>query len=84
MRGHAYEIKTQNPSQLTVLNNLSLKNLAMATVRVEDDVNAVGKALCDIVEKSAAKAIAEKGHFAFTIPGGYGHASIFASMDGSI
>jgi len=48
----------------------SISNLAMATVRVEDDVNAVGKALCDIVEKSAAKAIAEKGHFAFTIPGG--------------
>ena len=75
MRRHTYEIKTQNPSHLTVQNNLTSKNLAMATVRVEDDVNAVGKALCDIVEKSAAKAIAEKGHFAFTIPGGYGRTS---------
>lgn len=37
---------------------------------VEKDVDAVGETLCDIVAKSANAAIAEKGHFAFAIPGG--------------
>eukprot|EP00287_Rhodomonas_sp_CCMP768_P006889 CAMPEP_0196720402 /NCGR_PEP_ID=MMETSP1091-20130531/3206_1 /TAXON_ID=302021 /ORGANISM="Rhodomonas sp., Strain CCMP768" /LENGTH=309 /DNA_ID=CAMNT_0042061631 /DNA_START=17 /DNA_END=946 /DNA_ORIENTATION=- len=37
---------------------------------VEKDVEAVGETLCDMVAKAATSAIADKGHFAFAIPGG--------------
>eukprot|EP00282_Hemiselmis_andersenii_P030382 CAMPEP_0169460576 /NCGR_PEP_ID=MMETSP1042-20121227/18566_1 /TAXON_ID=464988 /ORGANISM="Hemiselmis andersenii, Strain CCMP1180" /LENGTH=320 /DNA_ID=CAMNT_0009573087 /DNA_START=39 /DNA_END=1001 /DNA_ORIENTATION=- len=44
--------------------------LRMADIKICKDVDSVGKALCEVVEESAKKAMEEKGHFAFTIPGG--------------
>jgi hypothetical protein len=44
--------------------------VSMKGVRVEPDVDAVGKALCDILATEASKAIKERGHFSFSIPGG--------------
>lgn len=45
-------------------------DLRMISVQVSKDVDTVGKALCDILEKEANKAIKERGAFAFSIPGG--------------
>jgi 6-phosphogluconolactonase len=39
-------------------------------VRILPDADAVGAAVREIVEQAAAKAIAERGHFALAIPGG--------------
>ena len=44
--------------------------ICMKGIRVEKDVEAVGKALCDILAVEAEKAIKDHGHFTFSIPGG--------------
>jgi hypothetical protein len=45
-------------------------SVSMKGVRVEPDVDAVGKALCEIVVAEADRAIKDRGHFSFSIPGG--------------
>jgi hypothetical protein len=42
----------------------------MKSIRIEKDVESVGQALCDILAGQAQKAIQERGHFSFSIPGG--------------